>query len=66
MKIDSETETVLRDLETTLQSLDRENIENQALERKEKTDLQEMLTEVAAIAGHADELGRQLTAILER
>lgn len=65
-KIDSETETVLRDLETTLQSLDRENIENQALERKEKTDLQEMLTEVAAIAGHADELGRQLTAILER
>ena len=65
-KIDKETETVLQDLETTLKSLDRENIENQALERKEKTDLQEMLTEVAAIAGHADKLGHQLAGILER
>ena len=65
-KIDRETETILKDLENTLKSLDRENIENQALERKEKTDLQEMLTEVAAIAEHADELGRQLADILER
>ena len=65
-KIDRETETVLQDLENTLKSLDRENIEQQALERKEKTDLEEMLTEVAAIAGRADELGHQLTDILER
>lgn len=65
-KIDRETETVLQDMENTLKNLDRENIEHQALERKEKTDLQEMLTEVAAIAGRADELGRQLAGILER
>ena len=65
-KIDRETETVLQDLEATLKSLDRENIEHQALERKEQTDLQEMLTEVAAIAEHADKLGHQLADILER
>ena len=65
-KIDRETETVLQDLEDTLKSLDRENIEHQALERKEKTDLQEMLKEVAAIIQQADELSHQLISILER
>ena len=65
-KIDRETETVLQDLEDTLKSLDRENIEHQALERKEKTDLQEMLKEVASIIQQADELSHQLISILER
>ena len=65
-KIDRETETVLQDLEDTLKSLDRENIEHQALERKEKTDLQEMLKEVAAIIQQTDELSHQLISILER
>lgn len=65
-KIDRETETVLKDLENTLRSLDRENIEHQALERKEKTDLQEMLRDVAAISSHADDLGRRLAGVLER
>ena len=65
-KIDLETETVLQDLEDTLKSLDRESIEHQALERREKTDLQEMLDEVAAIIRQADDLGRQLVEILDR
>ena len=65
-KIDRENETVLQDLEDTLKSLDRENIEHQALERKEKTDLQEMLKEVAAIIQQTDELSHQLISILER
>lgn len=65
-KIDTETETVLQNLEATLADLDRQMIQKQALDEKEKEELQSMLGEVSQIVERTVKLGQQLTAVLER
>ncbi|NLE13864.1 MAG: hypothetical protein GX628_09365 [Clostridiales bacterium] len=65
-KINSETETILRDLEGTLAGLEREIVQKQVLEAKEKEELGEMVADISEIAGRADELRHKLTEILER
>jgi GTPase SAR1 family protein len=65
-KIDSETETVLKDLESTLERLDKEIVQHQVLDEREKQELEKLLSEVDEIAGRADIHGKELATILEK
>lgn len=64
--IDEETETVLRDTESTLRDLQMKITENKVLAEKEQADLEQMLDKVAQITNMAAGLNQQILAALSR
>ena len=65
-KVNDETEVILKDLEETLASINKEMAGQQALEEKEKHDLEDLLQDLNGIAGRTNLLAEQLAAVLNR
>lgn len=64
--IDEETETILRDTESTLVDLQEKITENKVLAEKEQTDLAQMVKSVIQITDMAAELNREIQTVLSK
>ncbi len=64
--IDEETETVLKDTESTLRDLQQKITENKVLAEKEQENLEQMMEKVAQITDMAAGLNQQILAALSR
>lgn len=64
--IDEETETILRDTESTLVDLQEKITENKVLAEKEQTDLAQMVKSVVQITDMAAELNREIQTVLSK
>lgn len=64
--IDEETETVLKDIESTLRDLQQKITENKVLAEKEQENLEQMMEKVAQITDMAAGLNQQILAALSR